>query len=287
MTSIAPPLELELSPGASLREGARVYGTFLRIAFLKMLAYRLRYFTGIITYVLFVSVHYFIWNAIFDGRAPGERINGFTLPEMITYLAVGWISRSFYFSTIDEEIDDMVRSGQMGVFLTRPVSFHLMLLAQAAGESLFRVCFFTAPIALAILILFPVSPPASLSSGMYFLGSSMLSFLILAEINFLVGLLSFSLKSIQGIARAKYMLIQLLSGLLMPLAFFPGWFRSVVELLPFQLITYVPLQLYLGKLEGSAVISAFIEQLGWCVALVFLSELFLGRALRRLTIQGG
>ena len=272
---------------ARVRAHARVYNTFIRIAFLGMLAYRLRYYTGIITYVLFVSVHYFIWKAIYHGHAADERINGFTLGEMITYLAVGWIARSFYFSNIDEEIDDMVRTGRMGVFLLRPVNFHLMLLSQAAGESLFRICFFTAPIAVAILLMFPVSPPETVAAGASFLLSSLLSFLILAEINFLVGLLAFSLKSIQGIARAKYMLIQLFSGLLMPLVFFPTWFRSVLEVLPFQLITYVPLQLYLGKIAPAGIPLVFLEQVVWAIALIGLSQLFLGRALRRLTIQGG
>ncbi len=49
-----------------------------------MLAYRMRYFTGILTYLLFVTVHYFIWQAIFSQKAPGELINGFTFTTMVT-----------------------------------------------------------------------------------------------------------------------------------------------------------------------------------------------------------
>ena len=40
-----------------------VYRAFIRTAFLNMLAYRLRYFTGIVTYLLFVS-HYFYYRAL-------------------------------------------------------------------------------------------------------------------------------------------------------------------------------------------------------------------------------
>ncbi len=270
-----------------LQAKVRVYSTFVRIAFLAMLAYRMRYYTGILTYVLFISVHYFIWKAIFYGHAPGAAINGFTLPEMITYIAVGWIARSFYFSTIDEEIDELVRSGQVSVFLLRPVSFHMMLLSQAAGESLFRILFFTGPITLAVLWLFPVSLPASASAGALFAAASLFSFFIMAEINFAIGIVAFFTRSIQGISRAKYMLMQLFSGLLMPLAFFPEWFRTVLEVLPFQIITYVPLQLYLGKVEGSAVTGILVNQLLWSLALVGLSHILLLKALRKLTLQGG
>jgi len=270
-----------------LRSRWEVYSTFIRIAFLGMLAYRLRYYTGIVTYVLFVSVHYFIWKAIFHGLSADEQINGFTLPEMITYVAVGWIARSFYFSNIDEEIDELVKSGQVGVFLTRPVNFHAMLLSQAAGECLFRIVFFTGPIMIAILSLFPVSLPAdAYSAGMFVLATAF-SFFILAEINFLVGVLAFFTKSIQGIARAKYMLLQLLSGLLMPLAFFPHWLRGALEVLPFQMITYTPLKFYLGKISKQEVPGILAMQVVWSVLLFLACQVVLERAMRKVTIQGG
>ncbi|MFN8389087.1 MAG: ABC-2 family transporter protein [Bdellovibrionota bacterium] len=274
------------SPLFSL-ERFEAYSSFMRMSFLTMLAYRLRYFTGILTYVLFVSVHYFIWKAVYSGLPADARINGFTLGEMITYVAVGWISRSFYFSNIDDEIDELVRSGQISVYLLRPVNFHLMMLSQAAGESLFRILFFSAPICIAVVTFFPVSLPPTFTDAARFFLSTASSFLILAEVNFAVGLLSFRLKSIQGIARAKYTLIQLLSGLFMPLAFFPGWFRTVVDYLPFKLISYVPLQFYLGKVSGDQIGEVFLNQVFWIVTLVGLSHYFFVRAMRRLTLQGG
>ena len=39
-------------------------GGLVRMGFLRLLAYRLRYFTGVVTYTLNVSVYYFIWRAI-------------------------------------------------------------------------------------------------------------------------------------------------------------------------------------------------------------------------------
>ena len=252
-----------------------------------MLAYRLRYYTGILTYFVFVAVHYFIWSAVFAGREPGAVINGFTLDEMITYVAVGWIARSMYFSDIDEEIDDIVRTGQIGVYLLRPVNFQHMMLSQAFGGMLFRGLFFSLPVAIPILLFFPVAPPASVSSFVLFLFSMLIAFLVFAEINFLVGLLAFKLKSINGIVRAKYFLMQLLSGLLLPLTFFPNAFRVVLEWLPFQAMSYLPLQFYLGKLSGPEIVEALALQFGWILVLYLLGRYFLSRALYFLTLQGG
>ncbi len=264
-----------------------VYLAFVRNAFLNMLAYRLRYFTGIVTYLLFVSVHYFIWQAVFESR-PGEtHINGFSLPEMVNYIALGWISRSLYFSSIDNQIDDLVRSGQISIYLLRPVHFHTMMLSQAAGESIFRLLFFTAPISVLIIAVFPVSAPESFSAFVYFLISTSLSFLVLAELNFITGMAAFWLKSIQGIIRAKYFLVQLLSGLLLPLTFFPETVQDIVRLLPFQAIAYVPLQLYLSKASGTDALLLLGEQLAWVLALGVVSVFAWRSAVRELTLQGG
>jgi ABC-2 type transport system permease protein len=263
------------------------YLPFIRNAFLTMLAYRLRYFTGIITYFVFVSVHYFIWQACFHGKAPGESINGFTFEEMITYIVLGWISRSLYFSDIDEEIDDLVRTGQITNYLLRPVNFQLLLLSQAFGSSLFRASFFTLPLSVFLLLVFPILPPASVSALLYFLFSTFISFLILAELNFIIGLLAFSLKSIQGIIRAKYFLIQLFSGLLLPLSFFPEIIRRISMLLPFQTITYIPLRFYLGKVSTAELPGVIMHQTLWAISLFLIGKLMWHRAMERLTVQGG
>src|ERR1700722_7712619 len=41
--------------------GLKVYAEFVRIGFVNILAFRLRYYTGIITYVINVTVYFFIW----------------------------------------------------------------------------------------------------------------------------------------------------------------------------------------------------------------------------------
>ena len=263
------------------------YLAVIRSSFLGMLAYRMRYVTGILTYTLFVSVNYFIWKAIFSTYPEGSTIHGFQLKDMVTYLAVGWIARSFYFSTIDEDIEELVKSGQISIFLLRPISFHLTMLCQAVGESLFRISFFTIPITVVILALFPVSPPVSFDAGLLFLVSSITSFLILAELNFIIGLLSFELQSIQGLNRAKYYLLQLFSGLLMPVAFFPGWFQSIMLALPFRLITAVPMEVYLGKVPQGRIPLLFCEQLFWVAVMWGLAMLLWRRSVRKLTLQGG
>ena len=50
------------------------YLEFARIGFVNILAFRLRYYTGIITYLINVTVYYFIWTAVYGGGKEIARI---------------------------------------------------------------------------------------------------------------------------------------------------------------------------------------------------------------------
>ena len=81
------------------------------------------------------------------------------------------------------------------------------------------------------------------------------SFFLMGAINFMIGTCAIPLKSILALIRAKYWLIELLSGLLMPMCVFPGRLSKVLAWLPFEHIAYTPLQIYLGKLERFAALA--------------------------------
>ena len=264
-----------------------IYTAFIHNAFLKMLAYRLRYYTGILTYLLFVSVYYFIWQTIYADKPPGSSINGFTLPEMITYLAVGWMARSFYFTNVDYDIDHLVRSGEITSIMIRPINFQAMMFSQAIGEAIFRASFFSLPISICLSLVFPVQAPVSFQAGLLFGLSTLLGFFVLTALNFLVGLSAFFLESIDGLCRAKYGLVQLASGLLLPLAFFPDWLRPTLDALPFKAICYVPLQVYLGKLSSTELIWQLELQVCWAFGLMLAGHLMWLKARAHLSLQGG
>src|ERR1039458_487248 len=86
------------------------YAEFTRIGFVNILAFRLRYYAGIFTYLINVTVYYFIWSAVYRARgissaaqAATSTIGGYDLPQILTYVAVGWVIRSLYWNTIDQD----------------------------------------------------------------------------------------------------------------------------------------------------------------------------------------
>ncbi len=260
------------------------YLEFSRVGFVNILAFRLRYYTGIVTYLINVTVYYFIWRAVYG---PGEQIAGYDLGQMVTYVAVGWIIRSFYWNTIDQEIAYEVIEGKIAMELIKPISVQWMWLARAIGESAFRLVMLTTPTALVIALIFPVHGPASLPNFALFVVAVVGSFFLMGSINFLIGTCAIRLKSILALIRAKYWLIELLSGLLIPMTFFPASIRAVLAWLPFQHIAFTPLQIYLGKLRGGQAAAALAQQWIWAAALLWLGDRWWDRSTRKITIHGG
>ena len=269
---------------SSFKAEISVYRSFARVGFVNVMAYRLRYYTGIITYIIYVSVYYFIWSAVLED---GGSIEGFDFPEMLTYISVGWIIRSFYFNNIDQNITNQVLEGKIAMDLIKPVNIQFMYIAEAFGSSCFRLILLTLPTALLLALVFPVRAPASKVHLATFLLSSTLSFFLVASINFCIGTFALRLKSILGLIRAKYFILELCSGLLIPITFFPSWAESILKVLPFPYISFAPVLIYLGRTNGWEIAHTITMQVFWILTLLIIGHLLWSWSSRKITIQGG
>ena len=131
---------------------------------------------------------------------------------MITYVSVGWIIRSFYRNTIDQEMAYEVIEGKIAMDLIKPVSIQWMWISRAMGESAFRLVLLTLPTASSSRFVFPVQAPASRAEFRAVPGTVLGSFFLMGAINFMIGTCAVPLKSILALIRAKFWLIELLSG---------------------------------------------------------------------------
>ena len=123
----------------------------------------------------------------------------------------------------------------------------------------------------------------------FFVISVVMAVLINYSIDFLVGTICLYTESIWGINIMKQVIVMLLSGATIPLAFFPEQL-DFVRLLPFASIYNVPLELLLSGGTGmkiKEVLSMLGMQLFWCIAMSCISKLFWKISLRQITVNGG
>jgi ABC-2 type transport system permease protein len=265
----------------------RLYLEFTRITFLKMLAYRLRYYTGVVSYLVFVAGNAFLFRAVYAAMPPGREIGGYDAESIVTYIAIAWIGRSLVFNNIDSELSTAVTEGNIALNLMKPVDFQAMTFFGALGELGFRLVLFTLPISIVVFPLFGVAGPAGAESAAGAAASFFLAFVVNSGVNFIVGTFALRMKSIYGVMRAKYIVLELLTGALVPLSFFPDSLRRVTELLPFQAIGYVPVTIYMGQRTGAELWEALALQAFWGVALYGVGALLWATGVRRTSVQGG
>lgn len=259
---------------------------FARSSFLLMLAHRARYVLGVINYIVYVAVNYYLWEALYAAN-PAEPKAGWSLAEMQTYVSINWIVRSAYFSNSDSILAARINKGEIASDLMRPSSLLLQFYGSALGEAVFRAFFMALPVALVGLAFFNIRPPAGALNGLLFAYSSVLAFHLFFAVNFLTGLCAVYTEKLQGFLWAKFMLLQFLSGLLLPFSFFPDYLQPLFEALPFGGMAHTPLNIYLGRVQGQALYGALLHQTLWTIALVLLCEWMWRRVQRRLSVLGG
>lgn len=259
---------------------------FARSSFLIMLAHRLRYVLGVVNYLVYAAVAWYLWGAVFHGR---DVVAGWTLAQMQTYVCVNWIVRATYFSNSDNVLAARISKGEIANDLLRPTSLLLQFYGTALGELLFRALFMSLPVGLAVVLCFELIPPASITHGLLFGCSVILAFHLFFAINFLTGLCAVFTEKLQGFLWAKFLLLQFLSGQLLPLEFFNQWplLRDAFALLPFKGIAYTPMKVYLGQWTPEETRGELLLQFAWTIALLVCCELAWRGVRRRLSVLGG
>src|SRR5437764_636176 len=82
-------------------------------------------------------------------------------------------------------------------------------------------------------------------------------------VKFLTGLCAAYTEKLQGFLWAKFMLLQFLSGLLLPLSFFPPSVRNVFNVLPFKGLADTPMNIYLGRFQNDVLGRELMLQTAW------------------------
>lgn len=263
---------------------ASAYLDLIRIRFLMMLAYRVNYYSGIVIYAINIGAYYFLWDAIFGEKTT---LNGYTLGQMTTYVAVSWMARAFYFNNLDREIANEIRDGSVAIQFIRPYNYLMVKLMQSFGEGIFRLLLFMVPGMIIACLLFPVRLPADPGVWAIYLLMLALSFLINTQLNMLAGLFAFFVENNEGMLRMKRVIVDLFSGVIVPISFFPGWLVAAMKWLPFQAITYLPSSVFTGRVDGSGVPGMIGVQIVWFLVLILPIALMWRQARYRLFVQGG
>lgn len=269
-----------------MKEGAvRLYFEVARRSFRRVAAYRSAYVAGILTNAFFGALRSVVYIALFGSGA--TVVAGFTLQEAISYTWVTQALISIGAGWIDaRDLMQTIRSGNVVADLMRPWSFFGYWLSRSLGERVFNVLMRSTLTYLIGVLYFGAYIPSLVQAGAFAV-SLILALLVSFALQFLVNLSAFWLMDDTGVLLVVNSLLQVFSGFLIPLAFFPEPLELLARVLPFQAITGLPAQVFLGQLTGVALLQAWALQLFWVLVMGGSALALLRVAMQKVVIQGG
>lgn len=226
----------------------------------------------------------YLWRNVF-GNTP--QVGSYDWERMKTYILVSYVVSSMTFSFVVFGLIRLVRTGAIATVLTRPIDFMYAQLTESVGNAVMRGAISLIIVTLLSVLFFHIELPASPLGAALFVLSIVLSFLVRVTFDFCVALFACYTLNGRGLHWIQWGVVNLFSGALIPLEFFPGWLKTTAALLPFQAIVSVPLNIYLGNTQGAAALAAIGLQVFWAFVFWILGRALLGPCLRALEIQGG
>ena len=262
------------------------YFILTRAGFIECLQYRLGMFSTIIGNLFYLIVMYFLWKAIY-ASADTDIVNGMTFLDTIIYLVLATAMFNFMEMYIVWEIGGSIQSGSISLYLMKPLEYRKYIFWENSG-SLVSKFFFTF---LPTIIVVTVITHGTIQFGInlfFFLVSLIMAMYINYCIDFFVGTLCLYTESIWGINIMKQMIVMLLSGATIPIAFFPNNLKTIVYYLPFQSIYNAPLSVLLDEnLKTQTLMTIFGLQLFWCIVMTLFSRYFWKVSSKQITVNGG
>ncbi len=166
----------------------------------------------------------------------------------------------------------------------KPFNYYGYWVARDVGRAGAQILMRGAPTLFIGALLYDVAMPDRPGNWLLFGTSVILAIGVSFGLRFLLNISAFWLIDVIGIGSLSAAVINLLSGMLLPLTFFPGWFETTANLLPFRAVIMSPIQAYLG--QGNVAL-LLLGQAVWLVILIFGGLGVLGVATRRVVVQGG
>lgn len=266
----------------------RTYLPFTKGVVQGFMAYRANFYVYILGDMFQTVVLLYIWFAIFSS-ASSSTIQGFTYSDMIGYVVMSTLTSLLIANDVHWDIAQDVQSGSIAMNLIKPVNYQILKFFFALGNIFINLTFLFLPLwgGYTIYDFLANGALPDMMMLMVYIFSVCLSALILFYINFLFGLAAFFVEYVFGFIFAKEAIMRLLSGQLIPLAFFPPGILAVFKFLPFAGLVYTPTMIYLGKYTGDDLIFHIAVQAAWILILAAITQMIWLRAVKRLTILGG
>lgn len=266
----------------------KMYMSVFRIRFINSLQYRAVALGAIFTRFAWGFMEILAYSALYR---TGNAAFPMELSQTVSYI---WMQQTLIvlFSVVfaDGEIYSAIGNGSIAYELVRPMDLYSRWYCQSAANRLAFTILNCLPALLVAFIMpepYRMSLPLDMGQLLLFLLSTMLALFVVVAFAMLMYISLFYLLSQRGIRIIVTAFTTFLSGGVIPLPFFPAPVLAVVQLLPFAAMQNMPLRIYSGNIAGVDALKGIAFQLFWLAVLFLIGKFTMGRALKKVIVQGG
>lgn len=273
------------------------YKPFFKAGAMAQMAYKFNILSWFIISFLEWSCLIFLWFSVYKASAAGmdSVINGFSFREMIVYTVfINILTFAVFVNDTFDQISNEIKDGTIAISFIRPISYRGRFIAQNLGTVTTVFLILAFPAIIISLIVFTkigfLSYPnyhILIRSIIFFLFTTFFAVLINDSISYIMGIMCFYTTQAFGLNQMRDVIVNFLAGVLIPVSFFPGKFRDIVNALPFAGLAQNPILILQGKTGLVESIYMLAKNILWLMIFEFLGWLLFKSASKKVTVQGG
>lgn len=264
------------------------YISYFKLKFITGLQYRAAALAGISTQIFFGIVYISVYVAFYESDSSNLPMK---LSQLVSYL---WLNQAF-FSLVylwykDKDILGLIKTGNIAYELCRPQNLYLMWTSKILGERLSKVLLRFSPVIILALILpspFNLDLSITLPRFLLFVVTLIFSAILMTVLILLYHIICLFTFDEKGVVNMFMVMSDILSGLTIPIPFFPNYLQKITNILPFRYVSDFPFRLYVGNISMNEGFIGIIIQIIWIIILIVIGNLLMKKALKKAVIQGG
>jgi ABC-2 type transport system permease protein len=229
----------------------------------------------------------FIWRSIFAARQ--DTIGGYDQGEMIFYFLLMLFVESLVTPTEDEwRIAAEIRDGQISALIVKPLNHLAYRMGLFLSYRGLYTCITLPVVALLFVWLreYIVLPTHGHTWPLFILSTAMAG-LIQFFIAYSLAMLAFWILEISTVIFIVYSFEYFLSGQVFPLDIMPAGFQVFLKYCPFTYEIFFPVQIFLERVQGSALWQGLLIQAAWVILTFLLARGLWRSGVKRYQAVGG
>ena len=256
------------------------YLAFVHIGLVRAATERGELYGRLLFLPMILGVFTALWGAVGESGMPIDSAPH----ELVWYLAATeWIALSV--PLVYLEVQEDVRRGDIASQLPRPVSYIGAVFCQALGMLIVRASVFGVAVYAWAFLLTGELP--AFTALLWLLPFGFGATVLLLAIYVLLGLASFWVDDVSPLYWICQKALFIMGGLMLPLEFYPDWFRQLSAFTPFPSLLSGPARLLSAATPSSQALVLAPSLLLWHALTALAAHLVFQRATRRLQINGG